>query len=343
MTETIETLPAGWYTDPYVYARERRLIFARNWSVLARADQVANPGCYSAGYVAGWPVFVVRDSVGVLRGFHNFCRHRAGPVISGSSGHCDLLRCPYHGWTYGLDGAPQKTPGFVRDAAVNPAAMSLLPIAVQIWNGIVFVCLQDRGIDLEQWLGEIVLLAHAFPQVDDMVFHSEVVSEGEVNWKSYGDNSAEGYHLGSVHPELTRALLTERTKISVYENGRFIAFNVVYKETENRAKSNGLWIYKFPGLLLHFSEYGFNLERVTPLGAERTRMQRWFWFPDSTPGAECDDVVAASNKVMSEDLAICIRVQENLAAGTYRTGQMSPSREAGTIFFQRCVREVLES
>ena len=224
-----------------------------------------------------------------------------------------------------------------------PALCVMRPIAVQIWNGIVFVCLQDRGIDLEQWLGEIVPLSQAYPQVDDMVFHSEVVSEGKVNWKSYSDNSAEGYHLGSVHRELTRALLPEHTKVSAYENGRFIAFNVVYRETENRAKSNGLWIYKFPGLLLHLSDYGFNLERVTPLGAERTRMQRWFWFPDSTPGAECDDVVAASNKVMGEDLAICIRVQENLAAGTYHTGQMSPSREAGTIFFQRCVREALES
>ncbi|MDH3690041.1 MAG: aromatic ring-hydroxylating dioxygenase subunit alpha [Gammaproteobacteria bacterium] len=340
----VSSLPASWYHDPEAYQRERKLIFARHWSVLAREQELAEAGQYASGAVAGWPVFVVRGDDGELRAFHNVCRHRAGPVVSGESGRCDVLRCPYHGWSYGLDGGLKFAPGFEQDDATTRKTMSLVSIRVATWNGIVFVCLDADVAPLREWLGDIVQIAQGFPSIPSMSFYGGVTNEGDLNWKAYSDNSAEGYHLGCVHKDLSASLVREHTDISAYENGNFVGFRVVYKASSKRPQSNGFWVYKFPGLLLHFSEYGFNLERITPLGPTRSRMERWFWFPDdgSVDEQDKDEAMLFSNRVMDEDLAICLRVQNNLGAGIYQTGRLSCEREPGTVFFQRLVREAMQ-
>ena len=133
MTETTagadrETLPAQWYHEEAVYQHERRAIFARNWWLVARDEALPGPGDFVAGEVAGYPVFVVRGRDGGLKGFHNVGRHRAGPVVRQDQGHCDVLRCAYHGWTYDLEGRLRKAPGFSSDPGFDTADFGLLPV-----------------------------------------------------------------------------------------------------------------------------------------------------------------------------------------------------------------------
>lgn len=337
------SLPASWYHDAQIYQRERERIFARHWLVAAREAQLKNIGDYVTTSIAGWPVIVIRNEHG-LQAFHNVCRHRAAPLLTEPAGQCQQLRCPYHGWSYQLDGQLQYAPGFeLGRGAIEPGTMDLLALRLACWNGIVFVCADQNAVDLSDWLGDIVTIAKDFPAPGEMEFHREIVNEGDVNWKTYSDNSAEGYHLGSVHPSLSHALLRERTEIKAYENGQFVGFNVVYKASPEQRESRGFWIYKFPGLLLHFSESGFNLERVIPLSAQRTRLMRWFWFQDSLNEEHKNAAVAFSNQVMDEDLNICQQVQQNLQAGVYQTGCLSPEREPGTIYFQQLVLAALSS
>ena len=339
-----ETLPASWYYDEAVYRREREAIFARNWSLLARTEQLPGPGDFVAGEVAGYPVFVVRDRDSRLKGFHNVCRHRAGPVVSATAGHCDVLRCAYHGWTYDLDGRLHKAPGFAASDGFDPAEFGLVPLRVESWNGLVFVCLDEAAPGLVSWLGEIAAVAERFAPLSALRFFREDAVEGAANWKTYGDNSAEGYHLPFVHRGLSRALDKAKTTIAAYPDGKFVGFDVRYRDEDGRDAGPGFWIYKFPGLLLHFSERGFNLERVIPLDARRIRLVRWFWLAaavaDDAEAAEA--LVAESTAVMREDLGICEAVQRNLEAGIYRSGVLSREREPGTVFFQQLVREALE-
>ena len=95
----METLDASWYRDPSVYERERTAIFATSWQYAGHRHQLTQTGDYVALDIAGWPVFIVVDDHGELRGFHNVCAHRAGPIVSESEGSCTLT-CRYHGWTY---------------------------------------------------------------------------------------------------------------------------------------------------------------------------------------------------------------------------------------------------
>ena len=337
------TLPAAWYRDPEIFERERRAIFARNWALVARVEQLAEPGQFVAETVAGYPVLVLRDEEGGLRGFHNVCRHRASPILQGE-GRCDVLRCPYHGWTYDLDGALRKAPGFEAGADFDPAGFGLLPVRVAQWNGLVFACLDEAAPDLEAWLGDILAIARDYPPLAEMAFVEEETVEGAADWKTYSDNSAEGYHLPHIHKALNRAVDPHKTAIAPHENGHFVGFDVTYRDAHGASTGHGHWIYKFPGLLLHFSRESFNLERVLPLGPGRLRLVRWFWFPHAAAAdtEACRSALASSTAVMREDLAICEAVQRNLEAGVYRAGVISAEREPGTAFFQRLVREALD-
>src|SRR5262245_58777102 len=98
------TIPSAWYTDSRIAELERQSVFARSWQCVGRVDQVEAPGQYLTWEWCGEPLIVVRGSDGVLRGFFNVCRHHAAAVLTEPLGQTDKLRCPYHGWTYSLDG-----------------------------------------------------------------------------------------------------------------------------------------------------------------------------------------------------------------------------------------------
>lgn len=348
MRATHETLPASWYHGDDTYQRERRAIFWRNWTLLGRTEQLTQPGDHISDDVAGWPVFVIRGKAGELRGFHNVCRHRAGPLVGDGAGRCKTLRCRYHGWLYDMDGTLHKAPGLEVGTDIDPAKFSLYPVRVETWNGLVFACLDEAAPDLITWLGDIVDIAKDYPAIPDMSFTGEFAHEGRANWKNYSDNSCEGYHVGFVHKGLGATVADDKIEIRPYENGAFVGFDVTYEASaaDPTRHGRGFWIYKFPCLLLHFAEYSFNCERVQPQGPGRVGLTRWFWCDEDKAralGIEAQATIAASRQVMEEDLAICEAVQRNLEAGIYQTGRMAPGQEVGTIYFQRLVREALES
>ena len=138
------TIPAGWYHGSEIFERERRQVFAREWQFLGPVSQLANSGDYIATEITGWRVFVIRDREGTLRGFHNLlpppCRH----FMDDGTGHCEVLRCKYHGWVYGADGRLRATPAFGEAPWFDKKDYPLLPIQVGEWRGLLFV-----NLDLE--------------------------------------------------------------------------------------------------------------------------------------------------------------------------------------------------
>src|SRR5918999_6427825 len=138
------TIPAPWYFDPRVYELERRTVFARTWQLAGRAEQVAAPGQYVTLEVAGEPVVVVRGGDGVLRAFFNVCRHHAAAVMTEPEGQAAQLRCPYHGWTYSLEGELKGTPDFSGVCDFDRAHNGLAPVDLFEWENWVFVKLNHR-------------------------------------------------------------------------------------------------------------------------------------------------------------------------------------------------------
>ena len=152
---TAWALPARWYADPEIYRAERQRIFARHWLWIAREAELAEPGRYVTAAPAGFPLFVRRSEDGVLRGFHNVCRHRASKLLTAPNGRCDTIECPYHGWRYCGDGALDHMPLFDEAADFPKEELSLFSIAVDVWRGLVFVCLDPAAPPLIEWLGPI--------------------------------------------------------------------------------------------------------------------------------------------------------------------------------------------
>ena len=179
-----------------------------------------------------------------------------------------------------------------------------------------------------------------------MQYDNEVIKTGKANWKTYGDNSCEGYHVGMVHKALGSSMLRESVSIGNYENGEFVGFEVNYSargEDQSRA-GKGFWIYKFPGLLLHFADFTFNAESVIPLSAETLELRRWFWADEklaSERGVDIHSILPNSAQVMDEDISICERVQRNLSCGEYPGGQLSKTQESGTEYFQQLVSNAI--
>ena len=334
----IETLPARLYCDPETFVAERTRIFARHWMLVAHEGLLTQPGNFVTANIAGKPIFVLRGRDGHLRGFHNVCRHRASPMLLAPSGQCSVLRCPYHGWVYDQTGQLRKAPGF-DDANLDADAWSLWPVRVESWNGLVFACLDENTPSLEAWLGEIVPLAATFPSIPTLRYFGETVRDAPTDWKAYGDNSCEGYHLSHVHQALAAMLVKERTRIVPVENGQFVRFEVEYELGNGMKPVPGVWIYKFPATLMIFSARGATIDQVTPTAAGQMNIFRWVWLsPERNDG---EAALSFADSVLQEDMKISDLVQRNLGAGVYDRGVLSEEREPGTIAFQRWYREAM--
>src|ERR1043165_2851938 len=147
------TIPASWYVDKKLYNLELKTVFSNTWQLAARTDQVNQPGQYVTTDIAGEPIVVVRGNDGVLRAFFNVCRHHAAAVMTEPEGKAAQLRCPYHGWTYSLEGELKGTPDFNGVCDFDRAQNGLVPLALATWENWVFVKLSKSGAtSLEEFL-----------------------------------------------------------------------------------------------------------------------------------------------------------------------------------------------
>jgi phenylpropionate dioxygenase-like ring-hydroxylating dioxygenase large terminal subunit len=134
----VETLPFSWYSDAAVYALEQERIFRRAWQYVGRAGLVPEPRSLAAVRAGEVPVLLVRDREGELRAFLNVCRHRGSILVEGESRR-ETIQCPYHAWTYELDGSLRRAPRAEQEADFDPSGLGLLPLRVDTWGPLVFV------------------------------------------------------------------------------------------------------------------------------------------------------------------------------------------------------------
>lgn len=328
-----ETLPADWYRGADRWARERTAIFARSWQFFTHESLLAEPGQWVAETIAGYPLVVVRDEAGALRGFHNVCRHRAGPLTEGAAGRCEgALVCRYHGWRYAYDGRLKLARDFGPAPDFDPRDFALFPVAVERWRGLVFVRIDgaggaplaeavaplERRLQGQDWSGWTVALRR----------HHQIAC----NWKTYVENYLEGYHVPNMHPSMDAEIDTPRYRVTV--DGE-VAVHEVPLRTPS-AVYQGLWAWLWPNLGVNVYGEGMMVERIAPQGAEGTRLDYLYLMPKGR--AVAAETLAMSDQVTAEDVWITEQVQANLDAGVYSTGRLSPRHEAAVAAFQDRVR-----
>jgi Rieske 2Fe-2S family protein len=195
------SLPQGLYNDPQAFAFDLDAIFRRSWLIVGFEAEVKRPGAWMSAMVGPWPILVVRDRGGSLRGFHNTCRHRGARLCPAGKGTSARLVCPYHRWTYELTGelvhAARMPPEF------EPADHALSPIHVESVGGVILVCLADEPPPFAPFRRDLepLLAPHRLDRAK-LAFES-VLSE-RANWKLAMENSRECYHCAQSHPELAR-------------------------------------------------------------------------------------------------------------------------------------------
>ena len=331
-------LPPAAYVDGARFEAERWAVFFTQWTAVGDADQVAEPGSYVAIWVAGFPLVVVNDG-GVLRAFHNVCRHRAGPLADEGVGTCRSLVCRYHGWAYGLDGTLLSARDF--GAEVASEQFSLVPASVDRWRGLLFVSPappDHAGLpNLSTWLGAVADHSEPFAMEQFQVTHRSH-HDIECNWKVYAENYQEGYHIPLVHPGLNRQVDAKQYQVDVVGEA-----TVHSAPTRDGAVTNGAWLWRYPGFALNLYPSGMCLESYWPTGPTTTRVSYTFFFTPETPVDEAQGAVDSSTLVLDEDRIICEAIQRNLASGLTRPGVLSPKYEAGVALVQRLVTEALST
>ena len=184
-----ETLPPWCYTSEAFYRREVERIFRKVWNFVGHVSQVANPGDYFALTFAGIPVIILRDLSGTLRAFANTCRHRGSALLEGS-GNCRVIVCPYHSWTYALDGALRAAPEMQQTIGFDTADAGLIPLRLDTWGGFLFLCFDAEAPGLSHYLGDLPARVAAYG-LEDMACARRKEYMIECNWKLFVENAKE--------------------------------------------------------------------------------------------------------------------------------------------------------
>ncbi len=199
------SLPAWTYSDPEFFAAEKERVFAPSWQVVCHQNDVPNPGDWHTLDYLGESVIVVRGKDLALRAFTNVCRHRGSRVVDGASGCARKLVCPYHAWTYDLDGALVGVPDSASYSGLDKASHGLAPVSMEVWRGFIFVRLEDDGgPSVTEMMApyEAMIEPYRFEQLEAL--GRVTLRPRAVNWKNVGDNYSDGLHIPVAHPGLTR-------------------------------------------------------------------------------------------------------------------------------------------
>jgi choline monooxygenase len=348
--ENASTIPAPWYLDARIAELERERVFGGHWIAVGRTDQVSVPGQFFTVELGGEPLVIVRGTDGVLRAFFNVCRHHAAAVANVPCGTAQHLRCPYHGWTYGLDGSLKGAPEFAGVCDFDRSRNGLIAVRVGTWEQFVFITLNEKAPPLVDSLGDLPERIAPLG-INRLSFFERKSYTLGCNWKVYVDNYLDGgYHVPQLHKGLNSVLdykeytiengdrycLQSSPMVSTDEHASFAA-------TRSGDRAYYYWIY--PNFMINVYEGLMDTNLVLPEGPDVCVVQFDFFFADVSASREAynRESVAVSDRVQEEDVDICESVQRGLRSRAYGAGRLSARREAGEHLFHRLLARDLAS
>jgi len=337
------TIPAPWYTDARIAQLELQNVFSRTWQEVGRTAQVERPGQYVTATVAGEPIVAVRGSDGKLRAFYNVCRHHAMTVMNEPCGHAQHMRCPYHGWTYNLEGELRGMTEFEGVCNFDRAQNGLVPVRVEAWENFIFVNLDPHAAPLRDFLGALVSLAKPL-NFGGLQFVERRSYIQQCNWKVYVDNFLDGgYHVPHMHKGLNSVL--DYTNYTIENVDRCCVQSspvAVDKSSEasaaaTRQGDRAYYFWQYPNFMLNWYEGYLDTNLVIPLGVDRCEVIFDFYFGDTSEAQMpyVRESMGVSERVQQEDIVICDGVQRGLSSRAYQAGRLSVRREAGEHLFHR--------
>lgn len=351
-----QSLPAWTYRDPAFFEREARLILRRGWHYAGAVAELQAPGAYLTVRLLDQSVIVIRGRDGVVRGFHNVCRHRGHELLSGR-GTAAVVICPYHAWSYRTDGRLRTARGAEKQPAFEPADYGLKPVRVEIFaRHFVFFSLDAQAVPLaEQAPGLAEELEGEIARYDALVPRPELPSaEIRCNWKVAVDNYLECYHCRAAHPAFADMVAMPSYRIATHD--RWVSHKAALRRGDNRAypvapdaaQQQALFWWLWPTTTFNVLPGMANVSVFSffPTGAGTTLQ----WGQNYTlPGAAADAAQTAyrSEILGNEDVLLCESVQRGIASEGYDRGRYAvdgsdgEGSEAAVHHFHRMVAAAL--
>jgi glycine betaine catabolism A len=343
-------LPGPAYTDEAVLAWERRVFFAGGWVCAGRTGDLARRRARRAVRIGDDTILLVRGEDGVLRGFHNTCRHRGHELLApGPATSAPFITCPYHSWVYDLTGALHKVPS-AYELNIDQTQLPLVSVAVAEWQGFVLVNADGSAPALARYLNGMTELLDGYGCADLVVAagHSYDLA---ANWKLVGENYHECYHCSTIHPELCRVSPPDSGNnyepTGLWMGGKMsLSPGVATMSLDGRAgvpalpgltpaqRREVLYLHLFPSLLVSLAPDYVMTHQLWPLDAGRTRVVcQWLFHPDAVAASDFDPAYAVDfwDLTNRQDWAACEGVQRGVRSRGYRPGPLSPWHE-GVVF-----------
>ncbi len=357
--EWASSLPREAYISDEWYNRELDEIFGKAWIWVGTVASVKNEGDFFTTKIGNDPLAVVRASDGELHGMINVCRHRGARVVNGE-GNMKSFVCPYHNWTYGLDGGLRGTPGLDWSdmqgiEGFDSKKFGLHQVRVAAWKGLIFVNFDDDAEPLEDYLGEFGAVLERF-NLEKLSSAKTIQFDLKVNWKIFGDNMCEEYHIPYLHRDTLYKGVEERV---VKAHGNSVGFYDILeeppKENPETAVSSSqapliegmtaedrrhLWFfYLFPGSLLFLTPYMLVVFNLIPTGLASCSVLLDYFFPDPSKLSEefkNKNYGLVERILFVEDIPVQETVQSGLLSKRglrLGDGRFSPKFEAGLHHF----------
>jgi carnitine monooxygenase subunit len=329
------TLPYGWYTDPEILRREQERIFRPAWQYVGHTGQLAQPG-YFAAQVGRTPVVVTRDRDGTLRGFVNVCRHRAFTIAEGEQRR-ETLQCPYHAWTYGLDGRLRAAPRSEEEPDFPQDDLRLVPVAVDTWGPFVFANAGPEPEPLADALGSLpAQVAELGLDVDSLVHHTRWQAEIDANWKIVCENFLECYHCQVAHPGFSEVIDVSPEAYVLSADGRLTTQHGPVRTASPTDVPRSQFHFLWPNLEINIfpGEPNISIGPSFPLTPDRTYRYLDYFFGPNVTQAWIDDLLAFDDQVGREDATLVAGVQRGVSSGALDHGVLMSRSEQLIVHFQ---------
>jgi phenylpropionate dioxygenase-like ring-hydroxylating dioxygenase large terminal subunit len=333
-------LPPWCYTSEQFFQREMATIFRKNWVLVGREEDIAQPGDYITPEVGGAPLIVIRDAKGRLGAFANSCRHRGAKLLEGR-GRCKAhIVCPYHSWSFDLEGRLAGAPGMKDVKGFDLALHNLLPVRAESWAGFLFVNLDPDAPGLMAYLGEVADLLASY-DFGGMVATYRKTYRVAGNWKLIVENGMEDYHTATVHRgSIGTQKLDILTGPGNWEAGFFESKKTIailpgegaalpwIKTLDERSRRGTHFVLIYPAAIFACNQDGVFWLDVRPLGPALSDVELRFAFPRSTVALPDFENIAEGyyhrcNVSIPEDCRIAEVQQNGLISPLARTGRVS--------------------
>ena len=341
-------LPPSAYMDPTVFSWEQRHFFGGGWTCVGFSADLTSAGDQRAESVGDGGVLLTRDEDRVLHAFANFCRHRGHELLPcGGSVQRQSIVCPYHSWTYSLDGGLKAAKGFKGARGFDDTAWGLVELPVIEWHGLIFVDGSGTAGSLTDALAELEELVVPY-EPERLAIHGRHTYDAASNWKILTENYHECYHCPMIHPELCKVSPPksgENYPVSGVWVGGWMdlregmetmsldgtSLGVPLRGLDEVGLRTVIYVNIFPNVLLSLHPDYVMTHRLTPLSADRTIIEcTWAFAPEALERPDFDPGYAVEfwDITNKQDWGACESVQRGLSSPHAVAGPLSPDEDA---------------